>query len=388
MRNASLALVERDAHAVATLRENSQRSAVVGHGWPTFEADVRTFDYRPFAGKTRLLAGGAPCQPFSLGGLQRGHQDDRNLFPEVFRAVRALRPEVVLLENVRNLAGRTFRPYFDYLCLQLRFPFEQARRDESWTDHRTRLERLRDGRTAQGVLNDEQYDVQFRTINAADHGVPQSRHRVFIVGIRRDLGVQPVFPRSAFCEDALLWSQWVDRSYWDEHAVSRSEVPEIPQTTAQRVQRLLRHGKPIEHRWRTLRDALNQDPQLPEPTSLESVEFQKHYLIPGARVYPGHSGNLLDRPAKTIKAGDHGNPGGEHVLVRPGQIPRYLSIRECARVQTFPDSYHIMGSRSESMRQLGNAVPVTLAKQLGEAVRSVLQTSVESTQATRQAIAR
>lgn len=366
------ALVERDRDACSTLRENGSRSAIAGHGWPVSEQDVRAFDYSGLEGKTTLLAGGAPCQPFSLGGLQRGDSDPRNLFPEVFRAVRELRPQAILLENVRNLAGRSFRPYFDYICLQLHFPFESSRLGEDWQDHNSRLERLYASRLLRGIPDDEQYDVQYRVLNAADYGVPQLRHRVFIVGFRRDLNVSPCFPVGHFDEDALLWSQWGDKSYWEEHEVKKSDLPNLPDAFALRVKRMLRSGKPPGLRWRTLRDALRKDPALPEPVVEPSAAYQKHYLIPGARVYEGHTGNTLDRPAKTIKAGDHGNPGGEHVLVRPGCEPRYLSIRECARIQTFPDSYHFLGSRSECMRQLGNAVPVELARQLGQTVHAAL----------------
>ena len=86
-----VALVEWDKHACATLRENSARGAVAGHGWPVFEGDVRALDFQEHAGDVALLAGGAPCQPFSLGGKQRGDGDARNMFPEVFRALRELR---------------------------------------------------------------------------------------------------------------------------------------------------------------------------------------------------------------------------------------------------------------------------------------------------------
>lgn len=374
-----LALVELDKHACATLRENSARQVVDGHGWPVIQGDVSDFRYADYAVRTSVLAGGAPCQPFSLGGRQRGDIDRRNLFPEVFRALRDLTPPAFLLENVRNLAGRSFRPYFDYILRQLEFPFQQPRPGEHWADHKERLDRLH----AESLFAERDdrptYVVDSTVLNAADFGVPQLRHRVFIVGYRRDLGLRPRFPVESHSEDALLWAQWVERSYWDENWVPKSEIPEMPASVAGRVARLRTHGKPMEFRWRTLRDAINHEPEswtwrpLPEPVTGGDSVFQQHRLIPGARVYEGHTGNDLDRPAKTIKAGDHGNPGGEHVLVRPGREHRYLSIRECARVQTFPDSYHFMGSRSECMRQLGNAVPVLLARELATSVRAQLE---------------
>jgi DNA (cytosine-5)-methyltransferase 1 len=95
-----------------------------------------------------------------------------------------------------------------------------------------------------------------------------------------------------------------------------------------------------------------------------SSRIANHFINPGARSYPGHTGSALDEPAKTLKAGDHGVPGGENTLrLDDGQV-RYLSVRECARLQTFPDDWVFQGSWTESMRQLGNAVPVALAQRV------------------------
>src|SRR5688500_2321683 len=97
-----LGLVEFNRHACATLRTNASAEVVVPR-WPVFETDVCAFDYDPFGTDIDLLAAGAPCQPFSLGGKHGGDGDHRNMFPEVFRAIRALRPKAILLENVRGL---------------------------------------------------------------------------------------------------------------------------------------------------------------------------------------------------------------------------------------------------------------------------------------------
>ena len=95
-------------------------------------------------------------------------------------------------------------------------------------------------------------------------------------------------------------------------------------------------------------------------------------------MYPGHTGSSLDEPAKTLKAGDHGVPGGENMLRRPDGSVRYFTVRESARLQTFPDKYVFPGSWTENMRQLGNAVPVTLATSVARSVADCLKKAARS----------
>jgi DNA (cytosine-5)-methyltransferase 1 len=111
---------------------------------------------------------------------------------------------------------------------------------------------------------------------------------------------------------------------------------------------------------------------LPAPSSQPAKNWANHILQPGAKPYPGHTGSPLDRPAKALKAGAHGVPGGENMILYPDGSVRYLSVRESARVQTFPDNYVFLGSWTEAMRQLGNAVPVKLAEAVGRSVAKAL----------------
>lgn len=123
-----------------------------------------------------------------------------------------------------------------------------------------------------------------------------------------------------------------------------------------------------------MRDAIKGDKPLPEPLGdrVEHPDWLHHYGWPGARIYPGHTPNDLDRPAKTVKAGVHGVPGGETVLRRDDGSIRYMTVREVARVMTFPDAWRLEGPRGEQMRQLGNAVPVKLGRVMANAVRRAL----------------
>ena len=138
------------------------------------------------------------------------------------------------------------------------------------------------------------------------------------------------------------------------------------------VGRMRRQNEPMEHLpWQTVRDALIG---LPDPERGQGPHLNHRYQA-GARAYPGHTGSPLDLPAKTLKAGDHGVPGGENMMVKPDGSVRYFTARESARLQTFPDGYELHGAWSEIMRQLGNAVPVRLAQIVASSVAETLAIS-------------
>ncbi len=123
--------------------------------------------------------------------------------------------------------------------------------------------------------------------------------------------------------------------------------------------------------WRTVRDTIADLPRIrPGETS---SKVNNHFLNRGARSYAGHTGSPWDEPAKALKAGDHGVPGGENTLRLDDGSVRYFSVRECGRLQTFPDDWTFEGSWTESMRQLGNAVPVLLAEVVAKRLAEVLQ---------------
>jgi DNA (cytosine-5)-methyltransferase 1 len=205
-------------------------------------------------------------------------------------------------------------------------------------------------------------------LNAANYGVPQKRERVFFVGFRSDLGINWSFPKPTHSLDALLFDQRMGGNYWERHGIAGG-TNRLPARSQARLSRLT--DKPSKQPWVTVRDALID---LPEPTLAgDNSNLANHVFQPGARSYPGHTGSHLDEPAKTLKAGVHGVPGGENMLFNPatGNV-RYFSVRESARLQTFPDDFHFHGCWSETMRQLGNAVPVRLAEVVARSVEKAL----------------
>lgn len=356
-------LVENNRHANQTIRTNILRNADVFGHWNLFDGDVRSLAFADVCSSVQLVAGGPPCQPFSVGGKHRGQKDHRDLFPEAVRAVRELRPRAFVFENVRGLLRTKFASYFEYVILQLTYPEIVRNEQESVEEHLSRLERHHTSRNS----SDLSYRVVYRMLNAADYGVPQKRDRVFIVGFRSDLNTEWSFPPPTHDYDRLLWEKWITGEYWDRHEVSRRLRPAPTPAEAARIKKLPRldFGDYLL-RWRTVRDAISD---LPEPRdNRHAPEVLNHEFRPGARAYPGHTGSTFDDPAKTLKAGDHGVPGGENMLRYVDGRVRYFTVRESARLQTFPDDYEFSGSWSEAMRQIGNAVPVTLAKTVADSV--------------------
>ncbi|GAA2434894.1 DNA (cytosine-5-)-methyltransferase [Streptomyces pulveraceus] len=369
------------------LRDGEERTDK--HKTPLVMGDVRKLNMT-YLGEHEvdLLAGGPPCQPFSLGGVAKGDEDERNMFPEMFRAVREIRPKAVLCENVRGLLRQSFAPYFQYIKRELELPFVE-RAGTTWQEHDRRLrERLE----AKDTDPTQRYDVLEFPVNAADYGVPQIRNRVILVAFRADLGVNQEKFRDAVKEThskRSLIRSFLDRTYWDRHRTVEKHVRDGVERLYRQEEIQLDDEDSLAP-WLTLRDALVGLPEI----NLKQLDkktpqgFPDHIGWPGARIYPGHTPNVLDHPAKTVKAGVHGVPGGESVMLldkrernpetgRLDYIHRYMTVRETARVMTFGDKWNLMGPRGERMRQLGNAVPVRLGEVFAKAIYAALD-DVES----------
>ncbi len=357
-------VVEWDRWCCDTIRENKRAKVAAVRHWPEpIEGDVRHVDFRAFEGKVDLVSGGPPCQPFSLGGKHRAQADYRDMWGEAVRVVRETKPPAFVFENVKGLTRATFATYLAYIVHQLTYPELVRKADEEWVSHLMRLEAHHTAGRESGL----KYNVVYRVLNAADYGVPQRRERVVFVGFRDDLGMEWSFPKESHSLDALLWDQFRSREYGERHGARV-----IGLTDPRMLSRALKlPERPEALAWRTVRDAIGDLPD-PQHKLADAKRFHNHRYQSGARSYPGHTGSPLDLPAKTLKAGVHGVPGGENMLLRPDGSVRYFTVRESARLQTFPDNYRLHGSWTESMRQLGNAVPVELARVIGNGVASRL----------------
>lgn len=346
-------VAEWDRWACDTLRENQAAGYHLVQGADVREGDVRTIDWTSVPDGVDLVSGGPPCQPFSAGGRGRAADDPRDMFPATTEVIRQLRPRAFIVENVRGLTRSAFTDYFSYIQLRLAHPELVSRDSESWGDHFARLQAEHTS-----VRSDLQYRVLPTLVNAADYGVPQQRWRVILVGFRSDIDAEWAFPAPTHSAGALRAAQ-ESGSYWDRHKVPTKQRVAIKAATSPLDDDLLP--------WRTVRDAISD---LPRPGSRKVLN---HAAQPGARSYPGHTGSYVDAPAKALKAGVHGVPGGENMLRKFDGTVRYFTVREAARLQTFPDSYALHGPWTEAMRQLGNAVPVMLAETVALSVREHLE---------------
>lgn len=354
-----LLLVERDSHSIRNMQHNIDGKVKHLADWQVHGDDVRSIDWTRFKGLADFVAGGPPCQPFSIGGLHKGDEDGRDMWPEAVRAIREIEPKAFLFENVRGLLRPKFAEHLEWIRLSLTEPLLEQHPDEGRASHLLRLR----AHEAEGT-----YHVAVVKVNAADYGAAQKRHRVLFMGIRRDLADGIDMPKPTHSRGRLLWDQWITGEYWERHGLKMpSGGPQsmIDRRTVSALDAC--KAKPDGLPWVTVRDEISGlgDPVL-------GSKIVNHVFQPGARSYPGHTGSPLDEPAKALKAGVHGVPGGENMIAFPDGSVRYFTVREAARLQGLPDEYEFIGSWSENMRQLGNAAPVQLAQVFGKYLAGLL----------------
>ena len=316
-----VAAVDSDAAAAKTYRHN--------HGDHILErsiTDITPAELMRFAGieagECDLLAGGPPCQGFSV--QRRGDdRDTRNhLVLDYIRFVEEIEPRFFLMENVRGLTSKRGKRYFDEVVQR---------------------------------ASDLGYEVNVSKLNAADFGVPQQRIRVFLVGERVTEGEMPRF---RFPEPTCIEG---------EYRTVRSAIGDMP---CPPLDGSPHPDYPLHYReGRLSKTNLERLRHIPEGGGRDDLPL--HLQLPCHVNNPSHRhkdvyGRLAwDQPAGTLTArfdsfsrGRFGHPV-DH---------RTITLREGARLQTFRDSFHFIGNREEVARQIGNAVPPILAEKLGRAI--------------------
>lgn len=276
-----VAMIEYNRDSCDTIRQNMTTATFFNPSLKVYQEDAKKFDYTFFENMIDAVIGGPPCQPFSMGGIARGCEDSRDMFPEAVRAVRILKPRFFIFENVKGLLRQSFASYFNYIILQLSYPLITKKVNEKWTEHLSRLEQFHT-RAGESELS---YRVVYRLLDAADYGIPQHRHRVFIVGFRSDLGVEWNFPTPTHSLDRLLWEQWITGEYWDSHKIASKNRPDVSPRFVTRVNTMKNFFSefcPKGKRYQTVRDALFG---LPDPRETFHNVIN-HEFRDGAKPYP------------------------------------------------------------------------------------------------------
>lgn len=308
----SLMLNEFDKNACATLRLNRPH-------WNVLEGDIRQVDFQEYCGKVDLLSGGFPCQAFSYAGKKMGFEDTRGtLFFEFARAVKEIQPKVFIAENVRGLLNHE--------------------------DGRT-LE------TIKNVIHELGYQlVEPRVLKAIFYKVPQKRERLILVAIRNDLANLANFnwpspyKRIMTLKDALKAGELYATD------VAASSGQKYPKRKAEILDMVPQGGY-----WRDL------------PEDIQKEYMMKSYYLGGGKT--GMARRLSwDEPSLTLTCA----PAQKQTERCHPEETRPLTVREYARIQTFPDDWAFAGALTSQYKQIGNAVPVNLAHAVGRALVNLL----------------
>jgi DNA (cytosine-5)-methyltransferase 1 len=301
-----VALNEIDKWACQTLRENRPN-------WNVLEGDIKSFDFTEYNNKVDIVTGGFPCQAFSYAGKKLGLQDARGtLFYEFARAVKEVNPLICIGENVKGLLSHE------------------------------------KGKTIEGmisILNEIGYNVvPVQFLKAINYKVPQKRERVILVGVRKDIDLKYEYPKPHNkiynLIDALKKGDLYDRN------VPKSEGSKYPEHKKAVLDLVPQKGY-----WRNL------------PLDIQKEYMGKSFYLGGGKT--GIARRIgWDEPSLTLTC----SPAQKQTERCHPEETRPFTVREYARIQTFPDNWKFIGSVSQQYKQIGNAVPCNLGEEIGYSI--------------------
>lgn len=300
------ALNEIDKWACQTLRKNRPH-------WNVLEGDIKSFNFKKFNGKVDIVTGGFPCQAFSYAGKRLGLEDARGtLFYEFARTVQEVNPPICIGENVKGLRSHE------------------------------------KGKTLQGmisILDEIGYNVMpVQVLKAINYKVPQKRERLILVGVRKDISINYEYPKpyqsiynlSDALKKGVLYNSDVPKS-------EGSKYPEHKKAVLDLV--------PPKGYWRDL------------PLDLQKEYMGKSFYLGGGKT--GMARRIgWDEPSLTLTC----SPAQKQTERCHPDETRPFTVREYARIQTFPDEWEFAGSVSQQYKQIGNAVPCNLGQEIGYSI--------------------
>ena len=305
-------LNEIDKNACATLRKNRPE-------WNVVEGDIAEIDFSQYRDKIDIVSGGFPCQAFSYAGKKRGFEDTRGtLFFEYARAVKEINPKVIVAENVRGLLNHD------------------------------------DGRTLdtiKKIIDELGYDlVEPKVLKAVFYQVPQKRERLILVAIRKDISKVVSFNWPAPYKRIMTMKDALKKGHLYNSDVPASDGQKYPERKVEILSNIPEGGY-----WRDLDDDLQRE------------YMGGSYFLGGGKT--GMARRLAwDEPSLTLTTA----PAQKQTERCHPSETRPLTVREYARIQTFPDEWEFCGSISSQYKQIGNAVPVNMAQALGRSLVSLL----------------
>ncbi|HLT53343.1 MAG TPA: DNA (cytosine-5-)-methyltransferase [Flavobacteriaceae bacterium] len=305
------ALNEIDKWACQTLRDNRPH-------WNVLEGDIKNYDFSSFKNDIDVVTGGFPCQAFSYAGKKLGLNDARGtLFYEFARVVQEVQPKICIGENVRGLLSHD------------------------------------KGRTLEGmisILDEIGYNVvaPVEVLKAIHYNVPQKRERLILVAIRKDIDVNYQYPKP-YSEIYTLKDALKKGTLFD------TDVPKSKGATYPKHKKDVLDLVPQKGYWRDL------------PLDIQKAYMQKSFYLGGGKT--GMARRIgWDEPCLTLTC----SPAQKQTERCHPEETRPFTVREYARIQTFPDDWAFAGSVSQQYKQIGNAVPVNLAKEIGYSIVSFL----------------
>lgn len=311
-----IALNEIDKWACQTLRENRPT-------WNVLEGDIKNYNFSKYENNVDIVTGGFPCQAFSYAGKKLGLNDTRGtLFYEFARVVNEVKPKICVGENVKGLLSHE------------------------------------KGKTLKGmisVLDEIGYNVvsPVKVLKAIHYNVPQKRERLILIGIRKDIDLKYDYPLPYDTiynlSDALKKGKLFDCN------VPKSEGSKYP-----KHKKVVLDLVPPKGYWRDL------------PLHIQKEYMQKSFYLGGGKT--GMARRIgWDEPCLTLTC----SPAQKQTERCHPEETRPFSVREYARIQTFPDEWKFNGSISQQYKQIGNAVPVNLAKEIGYSLVNFLNNYYE-----------
>lgn len=278
--------------------------------WKVLHSDITKIDFTKYKHRIKIVAAGLPCQAFSYAGLSKGFEDTRGiLFFEFARCVKEVQPKIAIIENVRGL----------------------IKHDAG----RTLTTMLR-------VLEDLGYDPSYKLLRAQFLDVPQKRERVIIVAVRKDLGIKAIFPK--------------EKDYTISLREALKDCPSFNGAKYPPQKREIMELIPPGGYWRDL------------PIEIQKEYMKKSFYLGGGKT--GMARRLSwDEPSLTLTC----SPAQKQTERCHPEETRPLTVREYARIQSFPDDWQFVGSLTSQYKQIGNAIPVNLSYHIGRCLIAMLK---------------